>query len=201
MFGIQIVKDFLIHRFKAKNRHGLHSPFVYNLVDEFIYDFRAKNVYPEIEKLRKGLSQNKSQSIVSSPKTDQLLYRLVAGLKPDNLIMLGPVNDITKHYIQRAAPNTKLYTDIVSRPEELDLIFISTDGNEQVLKRFEDCLPKVHENTMMIINGIYLDKSRKQAWATIIANSKVTVTVDLFWMGLVFFRKGQAKEDFLIKFV
>lgn len=201
MFGLRIVKDFLVHRFKAKNRHGLHSPFVYRLVDEIIYDFRAKNVYPGVEKFRKVLKMNKSGSTASSPKTDQLIYRLVADLKPHALLVSGPVNEMTKHYIQKAAPKAIWNTEIDGSPGSVDLIFISADENEQALKCFEDCLPKVHENTMVIINGIYLDKSGKQAWATIKANSNVTVTVDLFWIGLVFFRKGQVKEDFLIKFV
>jgi len=40
----------------------------------------------------------------------------------------------------------------------------------------------------------------KEAWAQIKAHPQVTVTVDLFWIGLVFFRKGQEKEDFKIRF-
>jgi hypothetical protein len=55
MFNWRIVKNYLLHRFKAKSRHGVHSPFVYRLVDEVIYDFRPKKVYSDIENLRKGL--------------------------------------------------------------------------------------------------------------------------------------------------
>ena len=32
------------------------------------------------------------------------------------------------------------------------------------------------------------------------ADPRVTVTVDLFWIGLVFVRKGQVKEDFKVKY-
>jgi hypothetical protein len=39
----------------------------------------------------------------------------------------------------------------------------------------------------------------KEAWAAIKTHPQVTVTVDLFWIGLVFFKKGQVKEDFLVK--
>ncbi|HEY5325375.1 MAG TPA: SAM-dependent methyltransferase, partial [Mucilaginibacter sp.] len=55
MFNFRFAKDHLWHRFKAKNRHGVHSPFVYRLVDEVIYDFEAKKVYTEIENLREQL--------------------------------------------------------------------------------------------------------------------------------------------------
>jgi len=55
MFNLRFAYDYLLHRFKAKNLHGLHSPSVYRLVDEVIYDFTPKNVYPEIENIRKQL--------------------------------------------------------------------------------------------------------------------------------------------------
>jgi len=47
--------------------------------------------------------------------------------------------------------------------------------------------------------NIYRSKGMKEAWAEIKAHPQVTVTVDLFWIGLVFFRKGQEKEGFKIR--
>jgi len=40
----------------------------------------------------------------------------------------------------------------------------------------------------------------KTAWKEIKAHPKVTITIDLFWIGLVFFKSGRVKEDFLVKF-
>jgi hypothetical protein len=191
MSNFRFAKDYLLHRFKAKNRHGLHSPFVYRLVDEVIYDFRAKKVYNEVEKLR---SNNKTGNL---PKVDQLLYRLVEDMKPGNLMVLGPVDGVTKLYLQKAVAEINTNLDNSGR---LDLVLIEADEKEQILKYFEDCLPKVYDNTMLVLNGIYKNDSMKQAWQQIKLNPKVTVTVDLFWMGLVFFRSGQVKEDFLTRF-
>jgi len=53
---------------------------------------------------------------------------------------------------------------------------------------------------VLIVDGIYHNKGMIEALNKIKSNPKVTVTVDVFWMGLVFFRKGQAREDFKIKF-
>jgi hypothetical protein len=53
---------------------------------------------------------------------------------------------------------------------------------------------------MLIFDDIYWSEGMKEAWAAIKAHPDVTVTVDLFWIGLVFFRKGQVKEDFKIRF-
>jgi hypothetical protein len=40
----------------------------------------------------------------------------------------------------------------------------------------------------------------KEAWTQIKAHPQVSITVDLFWIGLVFFKTGKEKEDFLIKY-
>jgi hypothetical protein len=58
----------------------------------------------------------------------------------------------------------------------------------------------VHENTLLIFDDIYWSEGMKEAWEIIKAHPQVTVTVDLFWIGLVYFKKGQVKEDFLIRF-
>ena len=260
MFNLRFAKDYLLHRIKAKSRHGLHSPFVYRLADTVIYDFKPKKVYPEIENLRKNLfsdsriikitdlgagsqvnnNTNKKVSAIARHALKpaglaQLLYRLAADIKPRNIIELGTCLGITTLYLQRAAPDAKVYTlegspetaaiakevfktagtnsielingnfdntlpGVIGNLAQLDFIFV--DGNHQkeaTLKYFEWCLPKVHENTMLIFDDIYWSDGMKQAWAEIKSNPKVTVTIDLFWIGLVFFKPGQAKEDFMIR--
>lgn len=260
MFNLRFAKDYLLHRFKAKNRHGIHSPFVYRLVDNVIYDFDAKKVYNEVEDLRQQLlidntiititdlgagshvNNNRQKKIsaiahnaLKPPKLAQLLYRLVADLNPHNIIELGTCLGITTLYLQKASPAANVYTlegcpetagvagetfkkagindvklltgnfdntlpDVINNLSQLDFVFV--DGNHQkeaTLKYFEWCLPKVHENTLLIFDDIYWSHGMKEAWTEIKANPKVTVTIDLFWIGLVFFKPGQAKEDFLVK--
>jgi hypothetical protein len=40
----------------------------------------------------------------------------------------------------------------------------------------------------------------KEAWEEIKMHDRVTVTLDLFYFGIVFFRKEQVKQHFIIKF-
>lgn len=89
---------------------------------------------------------------------------------------------------------------VIGKLDKLDFVFI--DGNhtkEATLRYFEWCLPKAHENTLLIFDDIYWSEGMKEAWSEIKANPRVTVTIDLFWIGLVYFRKGQEREDFVIK--
>jgi len=202
MSKISFCKDLVLHRIKAKNRHGLHSPFVYRLVDNVFYDYHTKKVYPEIEKINKDLfaTQKTLETGLKALKVNRLLYRLAVDLKPVNLVLLGLITPDRKLYLQRAAPDASICTDVLNCPGKLDFVLIKEAEKEQALKYFEDCLPKVHDTTMVIFDRIYQNKDIKKAWQEIKANPQVTVTIDLFWLGLVFFRKGQVKEDFLIKF-
>jgi predicted O-methyltransferase YrrM len=257
MLNIRFAKDYLLHRIRAKTRHGVHSPFVYRLVDTIIYDEAPKTDYAEVESIRQNLLNdnrtitvtdlgagshvnNHKQKKVSDiaahalkpPKLAQLLYRIAADRQPRNIIELGTCLGVTSIYLQKAAPGAKVYTlegspqtaavaketfekaglnnielvignfddtlpGIINGIDQLDFVFV--DGNHQkgaTLNYFEWCLPKVHENTLLIFDDIYWSEGMKEAWAQIKAHPQVTVTVDLFWIGLVFFRKGQVKEDF-----
>ena len=90
---------------------------------------------------------------------------------------------------------------VLKEMKNLDFVFF--DGNhrkEPTLNYFNQCMEKHHEKSVFVIDDIYWSPEMKEAWDIIKADERVTVTIDLFYVGLVFFRKGQAKEDFVIKY-
>jgi len=90
--------------------------------------------------------------------------------------------------------------NVLDSLEKVDFVFV--DGNhtkEATLRYFNWCLPKLHDDTLLIFDDIYWSEGMKEAWAEIKAHPQVTVTVDLFWIGLVYFKKGREKEEFLIR--
>ncbi len=91
-----------------------------------------------------------------------------------------------------------LFTSINDR--KFDLIYF--DGNhtkEATLKYFNNCLQTIHNESIFIFDDIYWSKEMQEAWLEIKNDRNVTVTVDLFYFGIVFFRKEQAKEHFKIR--
>ena len=255
------IRDYLKHRLTSKTRHGTHSPFVYKLTDEVIYDFQIKNEYEIIEAQRKKLfndhsvitvtdlgagshlNKNRTKRIsqiaknaLKNPRLAQLIYRLAKNSNPENIVELGTCLGITTAYLSKACPAADIIT-IEGCPQtaevayrnfvqlELDNIelrvgnfdevlpavledtpkldFVYIDGNHRkdaTLNYFRWCLPKVHEGSLLIFDDIYWSNEMKEAWAEIKNHPEVTVTVDLFWIGLVYFRKGQAKEHFKIRY-
>ena len=51
----------------------------------------------------------------------------------------------------------------------------------------------------MIFDDIHWDKSMQKAWNEIKNHHKVKVSIDLFYFGLIFFRKEQEKEHFILR--
>jgi predicted O-methyltransferase YrrM len=257
----QFITDYLKHRLTAKSRHGTHSPFVYKLADEVIYDFNDKSEYKNIEEQRKKLfnddsiitvtdlgagshlNKNRTKKVsqiaknaLKSPRLAKLIYRLAKNTKAKSAIELGTCLGITTAYLAKTDAQIQVITiegcpqtaevarknfrdlnlenielhvgnfdlilpDIIAQQPSLDFVYI--DGNhrkEATLNYFKWCLPKVTENSLLIFDDIYWSEGMKEAWTEIKNHPDVTVTIDLFWIGLVYFKKGQAKEHFKLKF-
>jgi predicted O-methyltransferase YrrM len=84
--------------------------------------------------------------------------------------------------------------------DAFDLVFFDGNHNkEATLRYFEALLPKVHNETLFIFDDIYWSKDMTEAWETIKQHPQVSVTIDTFFWGFVFFRKEQVKENFVVR--
>lgn len=82
--------------------------------------------------------------------------------------------------------------------------FAFIDGNhrkEPTLNYFQQLLNKASESSIFIFDDIHWSEEMEEAWNEIKQHSSVTLTIDLFFIGIVFFRKEQkVKEHFSIRF-
>jgi hypothetical protein len=197
MFNLKFAVSHFFHQRKAKSRHGLHSPFVYRLVDEVIYDFSDKKVYAEIEKIAgSGKKLN---------PTDKLLYRLVADAKTQTVWVLGKSDIADLVILQHACGKGQIKK--IDNPgdwkdaEVPDVVFLDAKRNPQsAMDYFNKVLPKLHPETLLVVNHIHENVLTKTSWNIITSHQKVTASVNLFRLGLIYCRPGQVKENFLIKF-
>jgi predicted O-methyltransferase YrrM len=88
---------------------------------------------------------------------------------------------------------------IIDNMPKIDFAFI--DGNHRkdpTIRYFESCLRKTHNDTILIFDDIHWSKEMNEAWKFIQSHQSVTLTLDLFQFGIVFFRKELSKQDFII---
>lgn len=253
------IKLYLLFLIKSTNKHGVHSPFVFNLVTK-CFDTKTKiEQKKEFFKIRNWLLKQKTklkvvdfgsgskvfksnERMVSditkiagiNTKKALLLIRLVAYFKPKNILEIGTsvgLSSVAMHIGNPKAtittlegcPNTANYakhlfekfkiTNInviigefnktlpsIILQNSFDLIYF--DGNhtkKATLSYFNNCLKAVQNETAFIFDDIYLSKEMFQAWEKIKNNPQVTVSIDTFYLGMVFFRKEQVKQHFIIR--
>jgi predicted O-methyltransferase YrrM len=91
--------------------------------------------------------------------------------------------------------------ELLSQMPRLDYAFV--DGNhgyEPTIKYFETLLERAHEGTILVFDDIYWSEDMKRAWSFIKAHNRVSVTIDIFALGVVFLRKEQEKEHFILRY-
>ena len=242
----------------SKNKHGVHSPFVYNLVT---LCFNDKKKYPEyqiLKSFRKTLAMDNSLIKMKdfgegsrvfkgnsrkvseiakvagmTKKRQKLLFRLGSYFESESILEFGTSlgqgsislalsNQYASVNTVEGCPNTlqkaeeyfkefnikniqthqQTFLEFLSKEttEKYDLIFVDGDHNgERTLSYFHSLLEHVHNNSLIIFDDIYWSESMTEAWQKIIENEKVTVSIDTFQWGLVFFRTEQRKEHFVIR--
>ncbi|MGV6844811.1 MAG: O-methyltransferase [Lutibacter sp.] len=248
---------FLIH---SKNKHGIHSPFVYKLVTKCFNKKLKKEEKTAFLEVRKWLlKSNKiihvtdygngskifksnfrkvskiSKVAAINPKKAYLLTRICTYLKVNYVLEIGTSiglsssamalssKDIKIDTIEGCSNTSKIASEVFKKfhlnknirlinntfeksiPELLENTFydlIYFDGNHSknaTLKYFNWCLANITENSIFIFDDINYSEEMNEAWNEIRSNNKVTVSINTYFWGLVFFKTTQAKQHFNIR--
>jgi len=96
----------------------------------------------------------------------------------------------------------KTLQPLLNQTGKIDLVFI--DGNhrkEPALEYFSKLLNHTTPQSILIFDDIHWSKDMEAAWAAIQQHHSVTLTIDLFFIGLVFINPDfKVKQHFTIRF-
>ncbi len=184
------LKTYLRYLLKSTNQHGVHSPFVYTLVTKCFYDKKHKSLYPAIKSIYKKNYINANISF----KNLKLIDRLITYLNYKQIAILENTSPLPYQ--------TLLLNDSLSISKDIsksNYDFIYMNIKEYNNHSLEVILSNIHNDSLLLINGIHLSLQNITTWEQIKNHPKVTVTIDIFDLGFVFFRREQAKEHFVIR--
>jgi predicted O-methyltransferase YrrM len=246
---------------KHRKGHGIHSPFVFDLVSRIFRNKIDPDIVCNIEKIRKKMISDQRSIIVKdfgsgseklktnlrkvsdiarySPvpkKYGALLSKMAAEFGKPFIVEFGTSIGISAMYMAASCPGAMVYTmegcpataeiasqnfdeaglknikvfagsfdevlpDITNSGVKPGLVFI--DGNhrkEPVINYFERMAEISDNKTVIIIDDINYSKEMAEAWNGIKQNQKVSFTVDIFRMGIVFFREGINHNNYIIRY-
>lgn len=103
--------------------------------------------------------------------------------------------------IQSLLSDFDTYLDELNQTNtRFDMILL--DGNHRLaptLRYFEKLQKHIHNDTVVIVDDIYWSAEMKQAWQQLTQHPAVRQSVDTYRFGMLFFRKEQFKQKFVIR--
>lgn len=98
-------------------------------------------------------------------------------------------------------PFNEALPKVLEHMNKVDFVFFDGDHREEpTLNYFNLCLEKAHNNTIFVFDDIHWSPGMERAWNTVVAHPRVTVSIDLFRLGILFFRRECQKEHFVVRF-
>lgn len=83
--------------------------------------------------------------------------------------------------------------------EQLDLAYVDANHTYEATKRYVDyLLPRMNEKGIIVIDDIHYSVSMERAWKELKADSRVTTSMDLYHVGLLFVDKHYLKRHYRI---
>ncbi len=163
--------------------------------------FRLANHFQPQTIVELGTSLGMTTAYLASANSQSKIYSLegcpeTAKVARENFDKLGLKNiDLRIGDFKDTLP--QLATDL----HQVDLAFF--DGNHRyapTMDYFHRFLPLAKEHSLFIFDDIHWSEEMEQAWEEIKRHPEVSITIDLFFIGLVFFKKGKIKENFVVRF-
>lgn len=254
---MNIALEYIKYRLKAKGRHGIHSPFIYEMVDQcFKIPFETNDEF-QLQSLVKSLkkddrsiqvkdfgagshklgSTRKVKDILATSSSKgrfgKLFYQFAKYYQPATVLEFGTSLGIGSIHFSLGNPAMKITTIeacsatfnlaqenfkqlnlsnitainstflkyIKTEPTtKFDIIFIDGHHDGKALMNYCQLLQKnMHDTTMIIVDDIRWSDSMFAAWNELMQSTNYNVSIDLFRMGILFPRKSQVKEHFILK--
>lgn len=210
-----------------KSKYKIHSPFVYDFMSKVLYDKGTNRDYDLMLRVS-HLVDGKRFATRPRRKQARFLYRLVGHLEPETVLSFGRVSALntsalalgnlrTKVYLEQSndfletlssmgVVNVNLIHPETDKEEELEryntgfVLYGIEDFGDDTWNNLEEGMAQADEDTVLVFEGIHHNRRTEAAWEAIKESEGVTLTMDLFSMGLVFFREGIEKQDFVLKY-
>jgi predicted O-methyltransferase YrrM len=243
-----------------KRGHGIHSPFIFDVVSRVFRNKTDPAIVLKIEQIRKRLLSDKRNIEVNdlgsgagklkknsrrvsdiagkspvSRKYGKLLSKMAAEFGKTSIIELGTSIGISTMYMASSSEATVYtiegchetagialdnfreagITNIRLQEGSFDfvlpgllkqgiipgLVFIDGDHRKApVIKYFNEIEKVAVNDTVIIIDDINYSKEMAEAWNELKHHKRVSATIDVFRMGVIFFREGIVKKNYVIRY-
>ncbi len=153
----------------------LNSTNHHGVHSPFVFNYLTKCLYKKPRK--------------SKDKTLDVLIKSVLYFGFNNIKIKG--NSVYKQKLKLSFPNS------IFEPNETDMLFFESIKNLNPKQLFSNT--NLHNESLIIFNNINKDKESRTNWLNFVQSEKVTVSINMYYCGVIFIRREQQKEHFFIR--
>lgn len=222
-----MIGSYLRYLLQRKSKFSIHSPFVYEFMTKVVNDSGSNRDYDTLWRISR-LLDGKNYPNRRRRKQGRLLYRMVRYFEPETVLTFGKLSALdtsalalgnlqTKVYLEQSSDfletlnsmgvvNVNLIRHDSNEEEQYErlntgFVYYSLDDfGEDSWNNLEDGFAEVDEDLVLVFEGIHHSRHTEAAWEAIKASEGVSISMDLYCVGLVFFRDGIEKQDFVLKY-
>ena len=147
-------------------------------------------------------------------QVERMIFRIVQDQQPDTMLEIGNRTGIETQYMIHACPKAtcksiahapnkeddKSLKLALLQMEKLDFVFFNAPAERsQRMNEFRLCLQKMHEDSLFVVNHIHKTPELAFTWKLMRNHPEVRVSIDLYSIGLLFFRSDLPKCKLRIK--
>lgn len=141
----------------------------------FVFNYLTKCLYKKPRK--------------SKDKTLDILLKTIAYFNFKRIKIIG-----NSKYAQEVNSS---YKNINFDANKKDILFFESIIGIEPNQLFSDY--KLHNESLLIFNNINEDSPSKSKWLELIKSKKISVSIDMYYCGILFIRMEQQKEHFMIR--
>ncbi|MDD2435944.1 MAG: SAM-dependent methyltransferase [Massilibacteroides sp.] len=106
-----------------------------------------------------------------------------------------------KNILLKEGVYQKTVSEVLEHTDKLDFVYFGYPNDSALdIPVFECILPHLHEHSVLILRGIRKTKDRKEFWNRLCARPEVSVTIDVYELGIAFFNHKIHKKNYIVSF-
>ena len=165
-------------RFRQRKGYGVHSPFAFDFITNVIYNKEKYYAYKDIDRCLRWWEKGRVKSM------RHLAFRLTNFHEPKTIYCDGQDTHILEACKQGSKEMKLIETD---SSQMADMILLA--------RADEKAMTHLDEGTMLVLKNL---RKEKDFWKRIKEDNRVTVTFDMYDVGVAFAKKRLNKQHYKI---